>query len=190
MRFIKSLLILLLVSLLASCVTNFKVVTDFDKKTDFSGYKTFHFLPWNKEISTRIERETQNMLYAAARNEMEARGYTFVQSGGDLAVGISVLIEEHVEVRADGSVNYNVGYGGMGYFGGFGMGQRGPTTYSNVYYNDGTLIIDVFDEKTKNLIWEGYGFDRINDHPLKAQQKIPMYMKHIFKKFPAQGKKK
>ncbi len=190
MRFTKSLLSLLFVWLLASCVTNIKVTSEFDKNTDFSVFKTFHFLPWNKEISTRLERETQNMLYAAARKELEDRGYTFVQSGGDLAVGLSVLVEEHVEVRADGSVNYNVGYGGMGYFGGFGMGYRGPTTYSNVYYNDGTLIIDVFEEQKKNLIWQGYVFDRVDDNPLKAQKKIPTYMKSVFRKFPVQGKKK
>jgi hypothetical protein len=129
-------------------------------------------------------------LYAAAKNEMQARGYSYVDNGGDLAVGLSVLIEEKVEYRADGSVNYNVGYGYYGYYGGYGMGYAGPTTISTYYYNDGTLIVDVFDQKTKNLVWQGYGFDRLDDQPLKVQHKIPTYMKYIFQKFPKKNARK
>ena len=190
MRFIKPLIFLVLVSLLASCVSNFKVTADYEKGTDFSIYKTFNFLPWRDDVSTHIAKSSQDMLYAAVKKEMEAKGYTYVEKGGDLAVGISVLIEEKVEYRADGSVNYNVGYGYYGYYGGYGMGYSTPTTYSSVYYNDGTIVIDVLDEKKKSLIWQGYGFDRLNDNPQKNQQKIPTYVKYIFQKYPYKGKKK
>lgn len=190
MKLLRPLFLLFFAALMTSCVSNFKVSADYDKATDFSAYKTFNFLPWRDDVSTHISKEAQDKLYAAAKNEMEARGYIFVQSGGDLAVGISVLIEEKVEYRTDGSANYNVGYRYYGYYGGYGMGYAGPTTVRPYYYNDGTVIIDVFDEKKKNLIWQGYGFDRLDDVPHKNISKIPTYMKYIFYKYPYKGKKK
>lgn len=173
----------------SSCVSNFKASADYDKKTDFTQYKTFSLLPWNPQASSAIQESPRAKLYEAAKKEMESRGYTYVQSGGDLALGLSVLIEEKVEYRTDGSVNYNVGYGYYGYYGGYGMGYSGPTTVTPVYYNDGTLIVDIFDEKQKTLIWQGYGFDRLEDNPHKNEQKINTYMKYIFYKYPVKAKR-
>jgi hypothetical protein len=192
MKFFKSLAYLGLIGLLSSCVSNFKVSTDYDKDVDFEKYATFTFLPWDDDVSTHINEFVQKELYAAAKAEMEKRGYKFVENNADLAVGLSVLIEEKVEYRSDGTVNYNVGYGYYGYgYGGMGMGYSTPTTIREYYYNDGTIIIDVFDEKAKQLIWQGYGFDRLEDNPHKNEEKIPVYMKYIFQKYPLKpGKKK
>ena len=131
---------------------------------------------------------TKQKLLMAAKNEMIKRGYTFKEKGGELAVGLSVLVEEKVEYRSDGSVSYGVGYGGWGY-GGVGVGYSSPTTYRSYYYNEGTIIVDVFDEAKKMLIWQGYGFDRLDDNTHKNESKIDMYMKYIFRKYPGKVKK-
>jgi hypothetical protein len=172
-----------------SCVSNFKATADYDRATDFSAYKTFQMLEWNPQNSSNINPSVAAELLASAQKEMEARGYTLVEKGGDLAVGLSVLIEEKIEYRSDGSVNYNVGYGYYGY-GGYGMGYMGPTTVREYYYNEGTIIVDIFDEKKKMMVWQGYGFDRLNDNPHKNEAKIGTYMKYIFYKFPGKVSKK
>lgn len=190
----KALFIGAVVALFAStsCVSNFKASADYDKATDFAVYNTFSMLEWNPQNSSNIQPSTAAKLIEAAKKEMEARGYKLVEKGGDLSVGLSVLIEEKIEYRSDGSVNYNVGYGYGGYgYGGYGMGYYGPTTYRSYYYNDGTIIVDVFDEKKKTMVWQGYGFDRLEDNPAKNVQKIDTYMKYIFYKYPLKpGKKK
>lgn len=179
---------LVLVLFATSCVSDFKVSSDYDKSTDFTKYKTFTMLPWDNDVSTPVQDGTKRKILNAAKNEMIKRGYTYVEKGGDLAVGLSVLVEEKVEYRSDGSVSYGVGYGGYGY-GGFGVGYSTPTTYRSYYYNEGTIIVDVFDERQKMLVWQGYGFDRLKDNPHKNQEKIDMYMKYIFKKYPGKVKK-
>jgi hypothetical protein len=180
----------LLILFASACVSNFKVSADYDKQTDFMGYNTFSLLPWNSDVSTNISNEAKTKLYATARSEMEKRGYKYVEKGGELSVGISVLIEEKVEYRADGTVNYSVGYSTWGY-GGVGMGYSSPTTIRSYYYNDGTIVVDVFDEKKKTLVWQGFGFDRLDDSAQKNIKKIPTYMKYIFYKYPLKpGKKK
>ncbi len=191
MNLTRSLLVLAVAAFTASCVSNFKVSADYDKEAQFINYNTFSMLPWDNDVSSHIGNEAKTRLYNATRSEMEKRGYKFVEKGGDLTVGISVLIEEKVEYRSDGTVNYNVGYGYYGYYGGYGMGYTGPTTIREYYYNDGTLIIDVFDEKKKNLIWQGMGFDRLNDDSHKNVEKIETYVKYIYYKYPLKpGKKK
>jgi hypothetical protein len=44
--------------------------------------------------------------------------------------------------------------------------STGYTTYSVDEYKDGSLIIEVVDAKTKNLLWEGIGNKEI-DKPAK-----------------------
>lgn len=173
-----------------SCVSTFKVSAEYDKQASFSTYKTFSMLPWDNNVSSHISEGAKTKLYAATRAEMEKRGYTFVEKGGDLTVGISVLIEEKVEYRTDGTVNYNVGFGYYGYYGAYGMGYSAPTTVREYYYNDGTVIVDVFDEQKKNLVWQGIGFDRLDDSAHKNIEKIPVYMKYIFYKYPVKPGKK
>jgi hypothetical protein len=190
MNYFRLLLSLFLAGALSSCVSNFKVSADYDKQVDFSTYSTFSLLPWDDDVSSHISNEAKTLLYSAARSEMEKRGYTYVEKGGDLTLGISVLIEEKVEYRADGTVNYNVGFGTYGYYGGYGMGYSSPTTIKEYYYNDGSLIIDVFDEKKKTLIWQGFGFDRLEDNAHKNVEKIETYMKYIFYKYPLKPSKK
>jgi hypothetical protein len=187
----KSLLFLALaVAILStSCVSNFKASADYDKQTDFSLYKTYSVLPWNPQVSTSIQESPKAKLYQALRNEMDKRGYTYVEKDGDLTVGLSVLIEEKIEYRADGTVNYNVGYGYYGY-GGYGVGYSTPTTIREYDYNEGTIIVDMFDEKQKQMIWQGYGQDRLDDVPHKNEQKIDTYMRNIFYKFPGKVAKK
>lgn len=173
--------------LFTSCVSDFKVSADYDKTTDFTKYTTFSMLPWNNDLSAPMQESTKTKILQAAKNEMMARGYTFKETGGQLSVGLSVLVEEKVEYRSDGSVSYGVGYGGWGY-GGVGVGYSTPTTYRSYYYNEGTVLVDVFDEAQKMLIWQGYGFDRLDDNPHKNSDKVDMYMKYIFKKYPGRVK--
>ncbi len=170
------------------CVSNFTASADYDKTTDFTKYKTYSVLPWNAQASTDIGESPKAKIYAAINNEMQKRGYKYQEKGGDLTIGLSVLIEEKVEIRSDGSVNYNVGYGYYGYYGAVGMGYGSPTTYREYYYNDGSIVIDIFDEKQKNLVWQGYGFDRLDDNPHKNEEKIDIYVKYIFHKFPGKVK--
>jgi hypothetical protein len=187
----KALLLLAISAVLftTSCVSNFTASADYDKKTDFTQYKTYSVLPWNPQVSTSIQESPKTKLYQALRNEMDKRGYTHVEKGGDLAVGLSVLVEEKVEYRSDGTVNYNVGYGYYGY-GGYGMGYSTPTTIREYDYNEGTIIIDIFDEKQKQMVWQGYGQDRLDDVPHKNESKIDTYLKNIFYKYPVKPKRK
>ena len=140
-------------------------------------------LPWDSGTTVDISNEAKKRIQNAARAEMEKRGYVYQENNPDLALGLSVLIEEQTEIRSDGSVSYNVGYGYYGY-GGYGMGYTTPTTYREYTYEDGTIVVDILDEKQKMLVWQGFGTDRLDDNVAKNVNKIETYMRYIFLKYP------
>jgi hypothetical protein len=87
------------------------------------------------------------------------------------------------------SVSSNTNYYGYGgyyrpYGWGGGMGATGYTTYNVQEYKDGSVIIEVVDAKTKNLLWEGIGNKEI-DKPIKdPDTKIPLAIQKIMESFP------
>jgi len=72
---------------------------------------------------------------------------------------------------------------------GYGYGRwRGggsATTYVNTYHK-GTLVIDMYDSKTKQMIFRGTGTDSVSDKPEKNEKKINKVFDKMFdpKKWP------
>lgn len=63
------------------------------------------------------------------------------------------------------------GYPGYGYggFGGYGYGGGG---YARVPYKEGTLIIDLVDNRTRRLVWRGFGVGELHN-PKKTLKELP-----------------
>jgi hypothetical protein len=70
--------------------------------------------------------------------------------------------------------------------GGAGMGTA-TTTSSE--YTVGTLVVDIFDIKTKNLVYRGTASDEINKDPKKNEKKLDKAAQKLFKDFPQKDKK-
>ncbi len=82
------------------------------------------------------------------------------------------------------------GYGGYGYRGwGGGMGMGTATTTESEYVV-GTLVVDIFNAKTKALLFRGTASDEISDKPEKNAKKLDKASDKMFKDFPPGSKKK
>ena len=57
---------------------------------------------------------------------------------------------------------------------------------STIHYQQGTLILDFIDPKTKNLIWRGVaeGVVPARTSPEKSEKKINEVVQQMLKKFP------
>jgi hypothetical protein len=51
-------------------------------------------------------------------------------------------------------------------------------------YTVGTMVLDIFDAKTKQLLWRGIGSDELDDKADKNQKKIAKATEKMFKNFP------
>ena len=74
-----------------------------------------------------------------------------------------------------------------GYWGGY-WGPGGTSTYE---YEEGSLILDFVDAKSKKLIWRGAAKAEVNrvNTPEKAEKLISEAVQEILKNFPPEPKK-
>lgn len=183
---IKSLLAILSIGLLFSSCATIKVNSDVDASVDFSKYKTFQYYGWTKDSDKQLNDLDKRRLEQAFRKEFEKRGLTLVESGGDLVVSLFILVKQKVEQEA--TTTYN----GGGYYGGYyGYGPRwgwGPgyssTRVSEYEYQEGTLVVDVFDAAEKRLIWESIGVGTIDENPSNREKNIPKAVEKIMEDYP------
>lgn len=169
------------IMLISSC-SSLNIVADYDKEVDFTQHETVSFYGWTDESDSAINRFDKERIENAAFSEFKERGYEIVDENSDLVVSLFVVIDKKTSKTA-----YSNHYGMGGYYGRYYYGY-GPmhysTTIQEIEYTEGTIIIDVFDAKTKQLIWQGVGSDVINEKPQNRDRQIPYIIKGIMSKYP------
>jgi hypothetical protein len=159
------------------------VKVDFDKDANFVAIKTFAVkigTSWNNPISEkRITEEIQQAL--------TEKGWTATDAEQADAI---VLLHGATEKQKSLNTFYSGGYGGYGYRGWGGMGGMGTATTTTSEYLVGTLVVDIFDAKSKALMFRGTASDEISDKPEKNIKKVQKVADKMFKDFPPGSKDK
>jgi hypothetical protein len=133
---------------------------DYDKKADFSVYRTFGF---PKETGTdRGGYSTLVTKYfkSSVTTAMEARGYKYTEDHPDLLVNFYMNTTERTET--DSNIGAGYGYGYYGYRAG--LYSPWPLYDQNrtVTYKVGTINVDIVDAEKKQLVWEGVTEGRVS----------------------------
>lgn len=172
------------VLLLAGCASVPQVTTDTDPSADFSRYRTFAFHDPLAVESRGYTTPASSIMRAAAKREMEARGYVFDLAAPDLLVNINATLEEKIDVYPS-----YWGYGGYyGYRGGYYWGAPYFWDDNTYEYTEGTLNIDLVDAHQKRLVWEGVAVGRISRmQAAERAQRINGTMAEIFAHYPHQA---
>jgi Domain of unknown function (DUF4136) len=157
------------------------VKVDFDKDANFAVLKTFAAkigTSWNNPLS-------EKRVLAEIEQTLVEKGWTKTEA--DKADAIVVL---HGATEKQKSLNtfYSGGYGGYGWRG-MGMGGMGTATTTTSEYLVGTLVVDIFDAKSKQLLFRGTAQDEISDKPEKNVKKLAKASDKLFKDFPPGSKK-
>jgi hypothetical protein len=151
------------------------VKTDYDKAADFSKYHTFSAkiaTSWNNPFS-------EQRAIAEIEKGLTAKGWKKADAA---SADTLVMIHGATEVKRDLNTFYS-GYGGYGYRGYGGMGMATASTTVNEY-TVGTMVVDIFDAKTKQLLWRGTGSDEVSDKADTNEKKIAKATEKMFKNFP------
>jgi hypothetical protein len=172
MTFTRTALVLAMTTFVASTVLAQKITTEFEPGTDLRSYKTF---TWIKQpnVSDPILKQR---IVDDVNAQLTAKGYRLVADGGDLGVAA------HVATRTERTLNtfYDGFGGGWRWGGGFGT----ATTMVDSY-QEGTLVVDLFDCMTKRAIWRGTAEQELSSDPQKETSNIAKATEKMFKKFPA-----
>jgi hypothetical protein len=89
---------------------------------------------------------------------------------------------------------YNPGFfaNNYPYYSNYGFPYGGPTYITNsvteITFKEGTLIIDLIDRRSNELIWRGWSTEALSD-PVSYKKQVSTEIREIFKKLPTRVKK-
>ncbi len=133
----------------AGC-SGLSVSTDHDPDADFARLKTYDWHPGSRpKEADAIATLTSARVERAVDDALKAKGYTRAPAGAaDFHVAAQTAVGRRIEAVPSASVG--VGYGGYGWRRGVAVGSSDVRVY-----DEGTLVLDVIDPRTKSLIWRG-----------------------------------
>ena len=153
------------------------IKTDYDRNANFSQYKTFSFEKVQTENQLWVDRIT-----AAVSSALTAKGLTQVSSGGDISIIAMEMTRDHQTLNTF----YDDFGGGWGWRWG-GGGEFGQSTTTADTYRVGTLVVDLFDAKSKQLIWRGSESDVLSNKSSKNIKNLDKGVEKLFKEYPGKA---
>ncbi|MFZ6009549.1 MAG: DUF4136 domain-containing protein [Bacteroidota bacterium] len=181
-------MMLMSLALLAGCA-----ITDVDRTTDFGRYRTFAWGESEVEVdnSSYSSEMIHRHLKAAIENEFAKRGIMPVQRKPDFLVSYHTYTEKKEQVSAVSHPPYYFNPFYPFYYYSFRYSPFGwyvPYTWVSAphttVYTEGTLVIDITDRKTKELVWRGMVSGNVNRGDLEKQ--LNKAVKAIMKKYPVE----
>ena len=172
-RFVPTILFVFALSIFAFAFAD--INTDYDKKADFSQYKSYS---WIKVQTTNPL--WQDRIKDSVDAELQAKGLRKVDDGGDLAIT--------AVGSATNEKEYHTFYDGLSPWRWRGFGPE-TTTTSVTTYKVGTLVLDMYDAKDHRLIWRGTASDTLSDKPEKNEKKLEKTVSKMFEKYPPKREK-
>jgi hypothetical protein len=157
-----------------------QVKTDYDRAANFAQYKTYSWQNVKTKDPLDVDR-IKNDVNAA----LTAKGWSQVDSGGD----VSIVAMEITRDQQTLNTFYDGMGGGWGWrrFGGGGFGEATTTTDT---YKVGTVVVDLFDTKNKQLIWRGAASDTLSNNSDKNIKNLDKGVQKMFQHFPPGSSKK
>jgi len=159
--------------LLSGCV-GVDVRTDYDSAVDFSRLNTY---AW-KRLPESGNSLMNGRIVSAVDGQLFARGWRKVaEDQAQTAVAATTTTQKRQRVE---TFHNNWGPGWQGW----GMGGPMMTTSRVVNYTVGTLVVDVYDVRSRNAIWRGTASDIISNDPGRIQRSLGEGVQKMFAAFP------
>ncbi|HEY2498428.1 MAG TPA: DUF4136 domain-containing protein [Candidatus Angelobacter sp.] len=151
-----------------------QVKTDYDRDANFSQYKTYSWSSVKTADPLLVDR-----IKNAVNSTLSAKGLKQVDSDGDLTINAMEITKEQQTL----DTFYNGGFGGRRF------GGLGDATTTTETYKVGTLVVDLFDAQSKELIFRGSSSDTLSDKSDKNIKNLNKGVEKMFKHFPPEAKK-
>jgi len=138
---------------------------------NFSKYHTYKWVPI--EGASQPNQIVDAQIKNAIDSQLSAKGLTKTDAdNADLNIGYQVAVDQEKQLNAYGT-------GGLRWGGG--MGTATQSTIST-----GTLVLDMYDPSTKQLVWQGRASKTLDpsNNQEKNQKNLERAMAKLLKNFP------
>ena len=157
---------------LTGCPSSARVTTDYNHNTNFAQFRTFSFA----DVQTDNPFFEQRIKDGVSK-DLEAKGLREMPAGGDLEITAVGAVHNHREYQTFYS---NPGFGYY-WWGGFGPGY---TKTRAIHYRVGTLVLDMYNGRTKHLVWRGTAADGLGHSPKRNTSRLKAVIDTMLKNFP------
>lgn len=150
------------------------VKTNYDKSFNYSQIKTFFVkigTSWDNPVN-------EDYAKASVAKELISKGWT--QARDEASADALVLIHGATETRHTMQNFYAGGYGGYDWA----AGPGAVVATKEIPIKVGTGVVDIFDNKTKKLLFRGMGEDELSEKGSDNQEKIDRAVRMMFRDFP------
>ena len=158
------------------------VKEDFNKETDFSKYKTFTLKPGTLAKNPFAQQRIEKAIVA----RLTEKGLTQAGDGSDL------IIYTHAKINVEKALDISsYGYGGYYGWGGWG-GDFGTTNVNVVDVPMGTLMVDMVDAASKEMVWRGIAQGTVptSSTSEESEKRINKAVTKLLRNFPPPKAKK
>lgn len=155
---------------------------NYNPTTDFTRLQTFDWLPVPE--NAEIKKLDVDRIKNAVNSQLEAKGLRMSSQDPHFLIAMHVGKEEKIEV-----IEWGYSYGPVDSY--WYKGAWKPGDISIYQYEEGTLVLDFVDPKTKEMIWRSVAKAEIRPGktPEKQEQKINKAIQKILENFPPMAKK-
>lgn len=161
---------------------------NFDKKTDFSKFKTYKWVEIKDagKFNSMVDQQVKQSVDA----QLATKGLTKTDGdNADLLIGYQGAVGQEKEFSSyNTSWGYGPGWGGGGWYGG--GPSSGFTTGQTSTIYVGQIAIDMYDSSNKDLVWRGTVSKTLDAKakPEKQEKNLNKAMAKLFKKYPPEVK--
>jgi hypothetical protein len=159
-----------------ACGYSIKTAADYDKSVSFSNYRSFSILKGNSSGNPMMDQRAQTDVVSA----LTSKGWREVPAS---EAQTAVVVHAATKTKHTYETLYDGFGGGWGWRRRWGGGFGGSTTFVNDY-KVGTLVVDIFDAKTKQAIWHGTASDALSDNAKSNAQATEQAVDKMFSNFP------
>ena len=150
-----------------------RLTTDYDHSVNFSQYKTYSWIKVKARNSLWTNRIQQDV-----DKQLAAKGWTRVPANGNASISAFQSTRDQTTLETF----YN-GFGGGWRWRGIGGGTGIATTTTDVT-EVGTVLVDIFDSQSQQLIWRGKESADLSGKPDKNAKSLAKNLASLFKHFP------
>jgi hypothetical protein len=167
---------------LIACGPSIRVTTNVAPNATFAGLRKFRILtPPARRDGRRVPNDpmlvnsiSNQVLRTSITDAFIARGYALDPAAPDFTIAYYASARERLDVTM-----WDYGYPGR-----WGGWRPRPGYMTATPYTEGTVIIDVINPRTNDLLWRGRGQSLTSDDPAEFQKDLRDAVQAIVRKFP------
>jgi hypothetical protein len=167
-------------TLMVSSCSAVRVTTDYDTGRSFASYRTWTWVPGPRPQTGDPHLDNDLLdrrVRGAVERELAARGFQKVERDPSFFVEYHTALASKVQVRSIGSIY------------GYGPGDWDPVAPGGTFartYDEGSLIVDIVDAESRELVWRGIARAEVypTDSPAEREREINEAVRKILERFP------